>query len=259
MCRKEIKQWEHLIQQLLTTVCLSVCLPVCFGGWNTRRVGKKTCATLRRGEGDENWRRRKGLISKKLFNFKWTLQTCQNNSWHDVCIFFSFPPGIIDDKGTTWCLATLTETATMRLIVYGRRELRGRRRRVELKLTLDAKRAWKFIVPSEFVQSLKSLRARPRRWNMLSVDIDHLSLCPGWLDERIQLNILITHTIFATSWKRCVAYLQGGGCWEVTQKVYHEPAMGRLHLTKSETRFNTDKTITFFYFFVRPVETIVII
>jgi hypothetical protein len=34
--------------------------------------------------------------------------------------------------------------------------------------------------------------------------------------------------------------------------------MGRLHLTKSETRFNTDKTITYF-FFVRPVETIVII
>jgi hypothetical protein len=34
--------------------------------------------------------------------------------------------------------------------------------------------------------------------------------------------------------------------------------MGRLHLTKSETRFNTDKTITYF-FVVRPVKTIVII
>jgi hypothetical protein len=34
--------------------------------------------------------------------------------------------------------------------------------------------------------------------------------------------------------------------------------MGRLHLTKSETRFNTDRTITY-CFVVRPVETIVII
>jgi hypothetical protein len=34
--------------------------------------------------------------------------------------------------------------------------------------------------------------------------------------------------------------------------------VGRLHLTKSETRFNTDITITYF-FVVRPVETIVIL
>jgi hypothetical protein len=37
-----------------------------------------------------------------------------------------------------------------------------------------------------------------------------------------------------------------------------DDGMGRLHLTKSETRFNTDKNITYF-FVVRPVETIVII
>jgi hypothetical protein len=33
--------------------------------------------------------------------------------------------------------------------------------------------------------------------------------------------------------------------------------MGRLHLTKSETGYNTDNTITYF-FVVIPVETIVI-
>jgi hypothetical protein len=41
-------------------------------------------------------------------------------------------------------------------------------------------------------------------------------------------------------------------------QVKNYSLMGRLHLTKSETRFNTDKTIIYF-FVVSPVETIVII